>query len=262
MNKLEPNKFFFDLESAKARFQSIDHKKPFQVLFFGSRERGDYTQFSDYNFYLIASAEDQIRTSFHDMIHDTLEELVQDNNVNIVSSDPDSFSSRMELIEPSVTHIMEFGNIIFGEKEFSNQKRKWEECKKLKFDPVPLLSFLESRVKFYKSIRPKSTKEDIARLEKVISLTIQTWVISSIDDLSITEIAFLDIPTRMPKLIKTLYNSKISKDVLLLTSVYEEIHDLKRSMNVLLTGSEDYVDKLKDSINQLQDLSREIERIV
>jgi hypothetical protein len=83
-----------------------------------------------------------------------------------------------------------------------------------------------------------------------------------IDDITVTEIAFLDIPSRLIQLIKHLYKSNLSEDVQLLISIYEEVHELKRSMRVLLTNSEGHLNKLKESITFIRDLSKEIEKIV
>jgi hypothetical protein len=249
-------------ESIQQSLQGVHSLQPFQILFYGSRERGDHTEHSDYNFFMIASPQDQIRTGFINEVSEILHSIDKELPVTLITGDKDSMIYRMSIFEPTSVHLMEFARPIFGKTEFDALQSKWMESKKNGYDKQELLRYLENRSKFYRNINSKTTKDDIARIEKILSLNIQSWILEVIDDITVTEIAFLDIPSRLIQLIKHLYKSNLSEDVQLLISIYEEVHELKRSMRVLLTNSEGHLNKLKESITFIRDLSKEIEKIV
>ncbi|MCB1176128.1 MAG: hypothetical protein KDK36_00995 [Leptospiraceae bacterium] len=250
------------IEKIQYLLNNIHSLQPFQILFYGSRQRKDHNENSDYNFFMIASAQDQIRTGFITEVTEILESENKDATVTLITGDKDSIIYRMSIFEPTAVHLMELSEPIYGHKEFESLQTKWEECKKKGNDTRELIRYLENRSKFYRNINSKTTKDDISRIEKILSLNIQSWVLEVVDDISITEIAFLDIPSRITKLVKYLYKHQIPDDIHLLTSIYEEVHELKRSMRLLLDSTEGKLDKLKDSITFIKDLSKEIEKIV
>lgn len=250
-----------DFAKIEKALKNLHTLQPFQVLFYGSRERLDYSEHSDYNFFMIASPQDQIRTGFVNEVSEILQSIDIDNPTTLITGDKDSMIYRMSIFEPTAVHLMEMSRPVFGHKEFENLQSKWEEAKRKGYDKRELLRYLDNRSKFYRNIHSKTTKDDIARIEKILALNIQTWVMEIINDLSITEIAFLDIPTRLIQLIKYLYQKSVPEDVQLLTSIYEEVHELKKSMRLLLSNADGQLDKIKESITFIKDLSKEIEKI-
>ncbi|HMZ58899.1 MAG TPA: hypothetical protein PL048_09000, partial [Leptospiraceae bacterium] len=58
--------------------------------------------------------------------------------------------------------------------------------------------------------------------------------------------------------VRSLYASQVPKDILLLATIYEEIHELKRNMRSLSGTEKSDLDKIKESILQIKDISFEI----
>lgn len=131
----------------------------------------------------------------------------------------------------------------FGQKQKKNQ-----------FDKKKLISYVENRAKFYKTLRSKNTKEDVSRIEKVISLNIQLWVLNHILDLSPTELGFLDIPSRLISIMRKLYKNELDENVTKLVNIYEQIHELKQNIRLNTPYTSDNLTKIKDSINSIQNL--------
>lgn len=235
--------------------------QPFFVLHYGSRERGDYNETSDRNFFLLASGQDHIRTSFTHDVNSILSEYFVEE-VSLISGDKDSLLYRLEIFEPTAVHLLELGKPIFGINFFNTFQKKWEGIRNKRIDFRILQNYLEKRIKFYKSLESKTTQEDISRIQKIISLTIINWILYTLDEISITELTYFDIPTRLSRLVKEYYGTLLPKDIHLLASIYEELHELKRSMRVLLSPGTDHLSKIKESILQIQDLSTGIENIV
>lgn len=235
--------------------------QPFFVLHYGSRERGDFNESSDRNFFLLASGQDHIRTSFTHDVNSILNENFNEE-VSLISGDKDSLIYRLEIFEPTAVHLLEMGRPIFGETYFQKLRARWEDIRSKRIDFRVLQSYLEKRIKFYKSLESKTTQEDISRIEKIISLTIINWILYSIEDITITELTYFDIPTRLSRLVKEYYADLLPRDIHLLASIYEELHELKRSMRMLISPGTDHLSKIKESILQIQDLSTGIENIV
>jgi predicted nucleotidyltransferase len=234
--------------------------QPYVVVFYGSRERGDFDSLSDFNFYLLASGLDHMRKEFLDDVSDRLE-LAFDTKITTNSNDFSMFKYRLSLFEPTSVHIMEMGRAIFGSESFQKYQDYWTTIKQGNIPVKDIVNFLESRSKFYKTLQSRSLQDDIIRIEKVISLNIQMWVFAEIQDISPIEIAHLDIPERLPKLIKYLYKGELPNEIFLLTSIYEQVHELKKNLRMLETGKNSDLEKLKESILQIQEFSNEIARI-
>ncbi len=248
-------------QSVSEEMMNVRSFQPFFVLHYGSRERGDFNETSDRNFFLLASGQDHIRTSFTHDINSILNDHFKEE-VSLISGDRDSLLYRLEIFEPTAIHLLELGNPIFGEKYYHKLKDKWNTIKDKKIDYRTLQNYLEKRIKFYKSLDSKSTQEDISRIEKIISLTIINWILYTIDEVSIVELTYFDIPSRLSRLVKEYYKESLPKDIHLLASIYEELHELKRSMRMLISPGTDHLTKIKESILQIQDLSTSIENIV
>lgn len=257
MNNVNPDIW----NSLSEELKSISSFQPFFVLHYGSRERGDFNENSDRNFFLLASGQDHIRTSFTHDINSILNDNFQEE-VSLISGDKDSLLYRLEIFEPTAVHLMEMGNPIFGGSYFSQFQMKWNKLKNKNIDYRTLQNYLEKRIKFYKSLESKSTQEDISRIEKIISLTIINWILYSIEEISITELTYFDIPARLSRMVREYYADLLPKDIHLLASIYEELHELKRSMRMLIAPGSDHLSKIKESILQIQDLSTGIENIV
>ena len=241
--------------------KTVNSFQPFFVLHYGSRERGDFTDSSDRNFFLLASGQDHIRTSFTHDINSILNDHFTEE-VSLISGDKDSLLYRLEIFEPTAVHLMELGRPVYGEVYFQKFRSKWDGFKSKNIEYRTLQNYLEKRIKFYKSLESKSTQEDISRIEKIISLTIINWILYTIDEISITELTYFDIPVRLSRLVREYYGELLPKDIHLLASIYEELHELKRSMRVLISPGSDHLSKIKESILQIQDLSTGIENIV
>lgn len=235
--------------------------QPFFVLHFGSRERGDFNENSDRNFFLLASGQDHIRTAFTHNVNSVLNDHFSEE-ISLISGDKDSLLYRLEIFEPTAVHLLEMGNPVFGQGYFSTFQKKWDIIKNKRIDFRVLQNYLEKRIKFYKSLESKTTQEDISRIQKIISLTIINWILYSIEDITLTELTYFDIPKRLSRMVREYYGTILPRDIHLLASIYEELHELKRSMRLLITPGNDYLSKIKESILQIQDLSTGIENIV
>lgn len=248
------------LEKIVKEMDSVESMKPFQIIYYGSREREEANEYSDYNFYLLASAADQIKTTFIQKINESLSTLEDNFPVTMIAGDIDSLMFRIKLFEPTAIHILELGRPIYGEKEFNKLKNEWQTEYKLKSVNIyKLTNYLESRVKFFRNLKAKNTKEDVNRIEKILCLNLQIWLINNIPDISVTELYFTDIPSRLVKLCKTLYKSEIPYELELLVSIYEEVHELKQTLrSTVPNGTNEYLNRLKVSIASINELSSAI----
>lgn len=236
--------------------------KPFEIIFYGSRARGDFTDVSDYNFYLLAHPTDQLNSGFVNNITKALEYLESESTVSLVAGDLESFQMRMKLLDPTVIHICELGKLFYGDGYFIKICQEWQEQKKRPFQLEPLIQFLENRYKFYKNLTPRGNKEDITRIEKILSLNIQIWILKNVEDISITELYYLDIPERLLSLGRTMYRSNSTKEFELMLSIYEEVHSLKQILRIISTDYKEKIERIKDSISQIHDLSNILENII
>lgn len=237
----------------------IRSTKPFQIIYYGSKERGDFNDLSDYNFYLLAYPHDQIKSSFIKSIADSLNILESQSPVSLIAGDVDSFRYRMKLFDPTVVHLLEMGKLFFGRGEFQEIQQEWTFHKSKPINFPSLIKYIENRSRFYRNLEPKSNKEDIARIEKVICLNVQSWILKSIKDISITELVFMDIPKRLISLIRYLYKRETNQELQILISIYEEIHELKQNLKFMNSYSEEQLIKIKGSISQIQELSNSLQ---
>lgn len=236
------------------QLENIKSSKPFQIIFYGSRERGDYTDISDYNFYLIASPTDQLRREFIQAINKSLNLLESISTVSLISTDPDSFRTRIRLFDPGAIHIADTGRVFFGAGEFDSIRKEWLEQKTAKTpDLEKLITFLDGRLKFFKKLTTKNPKEEVTRLERVIAYHIQIWCIEKIHDISAEELIALDIPSRIRPLIENLYENELNEDIKNLLDLYTQIHSLKRIVRFSLPESGVNIKGLKKLTRALQE---------
>ncbi|MCK6381019.1 MAG: hypothetical protein L6Q54_07175 [Leptospiraceae bacterium] len=218
--------------------ENIQSSKPFQIIFYGSRERGDYSEISDYNFYLIASSVDQLRSEFIQSINKSLNLLESISTVSLISTDPESFRTRIKLFEPCAIHIAETGRVFFGSGEFGAIHKDWIFQKaNCSIDFGKLLSFMKNRLAFFLRLTSKNPKEEITRLERVIAYHIQIWCMEKIPDISVEELITLDIPSRIKPLIENLYAKEMDEDIENLLALYTQIYGLKRIVRFSMQDS-------------------------
>jgi len=178
--------------------------------------------------------------------------------LTIHTNDFTTFQYRLSLFEPLSVHVMELGELVFNEDKYLKLKKYWQEQKQNSIPVDELVSFLESRSKFYRNLKPKNLLEEMNRIERILAYNLQIWVFTQVKDLTVTEIAYLDIPTRLPKLVKYLYKDNLSEEILILASIYEQIYILKKNIKILIEGQEPDFHKLKDFLLQLQEYTDEI----
>ncbi|HMW03751.1 MAG TPA: hypothetical protein PK079_13175 [Leptospiraceae bacterium] len=245
-------------EEVKVKLDKVKSIHPFQLLFYGSKSRGDDNELSDYNFYLLANPTDQLRTSFIQEISDALEYIENGSAVSLVAGDLDSLTFRMKIFEPTAVHLCELAQVAYGKNQLESLRKEWELIRSKEIDRKVILNYLDNRCKFYKSLKSKNTKEDISRIEKVISLNLQMWIFANIEDLTPTEVCHMDIPARLYAMLKYLYKNEATDQVNILIEIYKEIHELKQTIRMTLPYSEDSLSRIKDSIQMIQGLSNNI----
>ena len=108
--------------------------KPFQLVFYGSKSRGDDSELSDYNFYLLADPTDQLRTSFIQEISEALDFIDTSSAVSLVAGDMDSLSYRMRIFEPTAIHLCELGQHIYGRNLLQTLQKEWNTLKLKEFN--------------------------------------------------------------------------------------------------------------------------------
>ncbi|WCL47576.1 hypothetical protein [Leptospira sp. GIMC2001] len=241
-----------DYLEIQEKLEEIESNLPFEVLFYGSRERGDYDSESDFNFYLLASTQDQMKPGFIQKITNILNHLDKIAPVNLVAGDMDTFRLRLNLFEPSVVHLLELGGVFFGDRVLHGFQKEWNM---IKANPIPkekLVPFLNRRIRFYKNLTPRTEKEDAVRMERVASLSVQTWAIRSIPDISIHELVTLDIPARADKMIRAMYSKELDEEILDLLERKNEAISLKRVFQKEKDFQQSQKDTLKSRIRQLK----------
>lgn len=240
--------------------QVLSHE-PFCVVFYGSQAREDSEDNSDFNICLLASGLDNIRSPFIEEINKHLSQLAEEDKLTLHTNDFSTFKYRLSLFEPTSVHIIELGIPVFGEEKFRVLQKYWSSQKNVPIPVKEVVGFLESRSKFYRNLQSKTLLDDITRIEKILSLNIQMWVFTEINDLTPIEIAHLDIPSRLPRLVKYLYKENLPHEIHILSSIYEQVHVLKKNMRILKEGQKTDFEKLRDSILQIQEYTDEIAKI-
>ncbi|AOP36570.1 hypothetical protein A0128_21445 [Leptospira tipperaryensis] len=215
------------MESIKQNLQTVFSLKPFEILYYGSRQRGDFRDSSDFNFFLLADPSDQLKSTFLREINAILSPLEEIAPVHLVTADTDSFLARLRVFEPSATHICEMGEPFFGKEYFPLLVEEWNKLKSNPIDSVATGKHLRKRYRFYKSISPRSTKEEIMRMERLVALYLQNWIFREIEDLSWIEVVHADIPSRLIGMIRELYKKEATENTLEILNLYEDILKLK-----------------------------------
>ncbi|MCG6169917.1 hypothetical protein LFX25_18590 [Leptospira sp. FAT2] len=237
------------MESIKQNLQTVFSLKPFEVLFYGSRQRGDFKDSSDYNFFLLADPSDQLKSTFLREINAILSPLEEIAPVHLVTADTDSFLARLRVFEPSAVHICELGEPFYGKESFPSLMGEWTKLKNQPVDSVAAGKHLRKRYRFYKSISPRSTKEEIMRMERLVALYLQNWMFREIEDLSWIEVVHADIPTRLISMVRELYRKEANENTLEILGLYEEILKLKTEIrNHQNPFSAEKFQTLKDTI--------------
>ncbi len=226
------------LESLKEELWEIENLEPFSLVFYGSRSRREEDVFSDYNFFLLASSSDILRSDFKRQLLDLLSLHFSENVINLSFNDFESFQMRINLFEPTACHIMELGEVVFGNESFSELQAFWNIKKKEPLQVEPLVAYLQKRIHFYNKLKnTKTLADNISRIESIILFRLQILIISLISDLTISEIAFLDIPSRLSKLIQTLYKNDLPSSILSIAPILEQVHEAKRIAQVFEKGT-------------------------
>lgn len=243
----------FDFLEIQNRLDEIHSDYPFEILFYGSRERGDNDLESDFNFYLLASTQDQMKPGFVQKVTSALQVLERIATVNLVAGDMDTFRLRLNLMEPSILHMLEYGTVFYGEHIFHKLQKDWEKMKTLPIPKDKLLPFLNRRVRFYKNLTPRTEKDDAVRMERVTSLSIQVWALKNIPDITATELIDLDIPSRAERMIPILYKKEWNEEVAELLEKKKEAIYLKRTLQKQKSNPSANRETFRSRINQLKE---------
>ncbi len=171
----------------------------------------------------MADPSDQLKSTFLREINAILSPLEEIAPVQLVTADIDSFLARLRVFEPSAAHLCELGEPFFGKTSFPLLTREWAKLKTQTIDSITGVKHLKKRYRFYKSISPRNTKEEILRMERLIALYLQSWVFKEIEDLSWIEIVYADVPTRLIAMIRGLYYKEADENILEILNLYEEI---------------------------------------
>ncbi|TGN19765.1 hypothetical protein EHS15_07090 [Leptospira idonii] len=206
----------------------VNSHKPFQVLFYGSRERGDFNEDSDLNFYLLAHSTDQMKASFVDSIAKALSKLEVVAPVNMIAGDSDSLKHRFKIHEPGSIQLLENASVFFGEGIWEDLQTEWKRFRNQIISKKDLSHYLDKRIRFFKQQTSKSIKDEISQLERICTLTLHIWAIKNIDDLSLPELLMMDIPSQIYPLFTQLYSSEIDETVLELLLVQAQLQKLKK----------------------------------
>jgi predicted nucleotidyltransferase len=219
------------LHTINNQLSTLSSLHPFSVIHYGSRLRGDFNEYSDMNFFLVGDGRDQLRSSF---IQDIVKILQAEFpfEIDLISGDKTTFLYRMELFDPVAVHVMEMGKPIFGQQLHFDLMEKWGEIKKNPINLNVLQTYIEKRIRFYKKLEPRNEEDNVNRLQKLIALTLQNWVLMTLDELSLIELVHMDIPHYLPKMIKVLYKTYSSPEIHNLASIYEDFQTLKRCKTV------------------------------
>lgn len=203
----------FDYLEIQEKLDEIPSEEPFEILYYGSRERGDYDWDSDFNFYLLASTQDQMRPGFIQKINLSLKVMEKIAPVNLVAGDKETFRVRMNLFDPCVLHMLDKAIVFYGDHIFHNFQKEWSSISKQPIPRSKLLAFLRRRKNFYKNLKSQNEKENAIRMERISTLDIQIWVLENIMDLSVIELIHLDIPSYCNEMIRELYKNEWNAEI-------------------------------------------------
>ncbi|GBF51974.1 hypothetical protein LPTSP4_35120 [Leptospira ryugenii] len=206
----------------------ISTHKPFQILFYGSRERGDFHKDSDLNFYLLAHSTDQMKPSFIERVSQILQQLEVVAPVNMIAGDSESLRLRMKIFEPSCIQLLEQASVFYGEGIWEDLQKEWRSVKTKEIRAQDLISYLERRIRFFKQQTSRGVKDEISQLERICTLSLHVWAVQHIADLSLVELIKMDVPSQMGKLFKTLYKNEMDENTLEMLGVHERLAKLKQ----------------------------------
>lgn len=226
------------------KLEEIESDHPFEILFYGSRERGDYSEDSDFNFYLLASTQDQMKPGFIQKVTMALNILEKIAPVNLIAGDIDTFRLRLNLMEPTVVHLVNLGSVFYGDTHFHGFHKDWLQISKHPIPKEKLVPFINRRIRFYKNLNTRTEKEESVQMERVLTLSIQSWAIQNIKDISIQELITLDIPSRAEKMIRILYKNELDTDILSLLDNKTEALALKK----FFQKDKDFPPSLKENL--------------
>lgn len=201
--------------------------KPYQILFYGSRERGDQTPDSDLNFYLIAHSTDQMKSSFIDSVSRALAKLEDVAPVNMIAGDADSLRHRLKISEPGSIQLMEASSIFYGEGIYEDLLVDWTKWKNQEIPKKDLLQYLEKRIRFFKQQVTRNAKEEISQLERITTLTLHIWALQKINDLTHIELMMMDRPSQLVPLFTDLYKNELDEPVFELLELSNKIRKMK-----------------------------------
>lgn len=226
------------LVSLQEDLKEVENLEPFTLVFYGSRARNEEDAvFSDYNFFVLASASDILRADFKRQVEGLLNSHFPDEVINLVFNDFDSFQLRMNVFDPTASHIMEYGQLVHGSSKFYELQKQWMSLRKEPVKIEPLLDFLEKRISFYNKLpADKNLTENISRIEFIMILRLQIIILTLVHDLTLPEIIFFDMPTRFPRLATTMYRHDLPENILSIIDVYEEVHEAKRVAQIFERG--------------------------
>lgn len=157
--------------------------------------------------------------------------------VDLSFNDFESFQMRMELLEPTACHVMELGEVVFGKDRFSELKESWNSKRRDSISVEALTEYLHKRAHFLGRLENTNTlAENISKIEAIMFFRLQVIIISLISDLTVSELVSLDIPSRLPKLIQTLYKNELPQNILPLAPIFEQVHEAKRIAQVFEKG--------------------------
>ncbi len=203
----------FDYLEIQEQLDEICSEESFEIIYYGSRERGDYEWNSDFNFYLLASTQDQMKPGFIQRVTQSLKVMERISAVNLIAGDKETFRVRMNLFDPAILHMLEKGIVFYGNHIFHKFQMEWQRMDKTHIPQEKLIPFLKRRRKFYTNLKSRNEKENSIRMERVSTLDIQIWVLENIDDISIPELIVLDMPSLCNRMIRELYRKEWNDEI-------------------------------------------------
>ncbi|MCB1142643.1 MAG: nucleotidyltransferase domain-containing protein [Leptospiraceae bacterium] len=255
---MDPNQ----IKHIQKKLSHIQSIHPFSIVFYGSRERGDFNIQSDINFFLIGDGKDQLRSSFIQEISSILKDSTE-YEVDLISGDRTTFQYRMEIFEPTAVHLMELGQPVFGHNLFNDLKERWQEIRNDSIDFDILQSYIEKRLRFFKRLEPRNEIDNLNRLEKMLALTLQNWIIMIMEDLSPIELAHMDIPPYLSKMTKEMYSAYLPEEVVNLAGIYDDFHLLKRCRYYFNSSFlDEQLTKFQQSLEEQDEYLGKIEKFV
>ncbi|MCZ8155611.1 MAG: hypothetical protein O9264_05805 [Leptospira sp.] len=232
--------------------EPISSHKPFQILFYGSRERGDHDDLSDLNFYLLAHSTDQMKPSFIESVSNALNQLEAVAPVNMIAGDSESLRLRMRIHEPGSIQLLENASVFYGDSIWENLQTEWSKIRTKEISTKDLSSYLEKRIRFFKQQVSKTAKDEVIQLERICTLTLHVWAINCISDISFSELLKMDTPSQIHPLFTNLYKHELDDTINELLSLQQRLVTIKREARWKKELSRDEIYELKYKLIQLR----------